>query len=87
MSHTIHITQNDLKSNYLVSFLVIFKFVAGVEAHRTLLTPVLLHGMSPEVFVELCLVVEGLVAILALVGLVEVAGKYVGFEVSETNEN
>ena len=66
----------------LVRFVVVVELVAGVEAHGADLTPVLLHGVRPQVLVELGLVVEGLVAVFALVRFVQVAGEDVGFEVS-----
>ena len=63
-------------------FLVIFKLIAGVEAHWALLTAVFLHGMRPEMFVELSLVVECLMTVLTLVCFVQVASKYVRLEIS-----
>ena len=69
--------------SYLMRFLVIVKLVACVEAHRTLFTAVFLHGMSPEMLVKLCLIIESLVTVFALVRFVEVARKYVRFEVPE----
>ena len=62
---------------------MIFKLVAGVEAHRTLLTSVFLHGMCPEMFVELSLIIEGLVTVLTLICFVEMSGKYMRLEISE----
>lgn len=61
---------------------MIFKLIAGVEAHWALLTAVFLHGMRPEMFVELSLVVECLMTVLTLVCFVQVASKYVRLEIS-----
>ena len=62
-------------------FNVSIELVAGIEAHGTLLASVLLHGVCPEMLVEGCLVIEGLVAILTLERLVQVPREDMRLEV------
>lgn len=68
-------------------FLVVVELITSIEAHGTLLTSVLLHGMSPQVFVELGLIVEGLVTIFTFVGLVEMSGKDVRLVVPDRDHS